>query len=121
MIRDGAIEKVLFGPMSVVENDTLIVRKGLGMIIDLPSRFVQAFFRPVRSGLSEPQFHHLWTLVLSILLNARRAKLTHLEGALPGHTHRTTHGVFLSRSDWAGGSARYRTAAPSATHEAALE
>lgn len=35
-----------------------------------------------------------------MLLNARRAKLTHLAGVLPGHTHRTTHGVFLSRSDW---------------------
>ncbi len=100
MIRDGAIEKALFGPMNVVGNDTLIVRKDLAMIIDSPPRFVQAFFRPVRSGLSKPQFHHLWTLVLGILLNVRRAKLTHLAGALPGHTHRTAHGVFLSRSDW---------------------
>jgi hypothetical protein len=99
MIRGGAIEKALFGPMNVVLIDTLIMRKGLVMIIDAPPRFVRAFFRPVRSGLSKPQFHHLWTLVLGILLNLGRSKLTHLAGALPGHTHRTSCGVFLSRSD----------------------
>jgi hypothetical protein len=70
------------------------------MIIDAPPRFVQAFFRPVRPGLTKPRFHHLWTLVLALLLGVRRAKLTHLAGALPGHTHRTAHGAFLSRSDW---------------------
>ncbi len=64
---DGAIEKAIFGPMSVVENDTLIVRKDLAVIIDAPPRFVRALFRPVRSGLSKPQFHHFWTLVLGIL------------------------------------------------------
>ena len=100
MIRDGAIEKALFDPMNMVLTDTLVERKDLAMIIDSPPRFVQAFFRPVRPGLSKPQFHHLWTLVLGILLNARRAKLTHLADALPGHTHRTAHGAFLSRSDW---------------------
>lgn len=96
----GAIEKVLSGPMNVMVNDTLIVRKDLAMIIDAPPRFVQAFFRPVRSGLSKPRFHHLWTLVLGVLLNARRANLVHLTKTLPGHTHRTAHGVFLSRADW---------------------
>lgn len=70
------------------------------MFIDSPPRFVRAFFRPVRSGLSRPQFQHLWTLVLAILLNGRRAKLTHLAATMPGHTHRTAHGVFLSRSEW---------------------
>jgi SRSO17 transposase len=100
MIRDGAIEKALFGPMNVVLNDTLIERKDLAMFIDAPPRFVQAFFRPIRWGLSKPQFHHVWTLVLGILLNVRRAKLIHVAGALPGHTHRTSCGVFLSRSDW---------------------
>lgn len=99
-IRDGAIGKALVGPMNVVSNDTLIERKDLTMIIDAPPRFVQTFFRPVRSGLTKPQFRHLWTLVLGILLNLRRAKLIHLAGALPGHGHRTAHGVFLSRSDW---------------------
>ena len=69
MIRDGAIENAPFGPMNVVSNDTLIVRKDLPMIIDSPPRFVQAFVQPVRSGLSKPQFHHVWTLVLGILLN----------------------------------------------------
>ncbi len=38
--------------------------------------------------------------MLGILLNLRRAKLIHLASTLPGHTHRTAHGVFLSRSDW---------------------
>lgn len=40
MIRDAAIEEVLFGPMNLVGNDTLIVRKDLAMIIDSPPRFV---------------------------------------------------------------------------------
>ena len=101
MTRDGAIEEALFGSRNVVRNDTLIERKDLTVIIDAPLGFVQTFFGPVRSGLSKPRFHHLWTLVLSFLLNVRRAKLTHLAGALPGHMHRTAHGVFLSRSDWA--------------------
>jgi SRSO17 transposase len=100
MLCDGATEKALFGPMNVVWNNTLTGRKDLVMIIDAPPRFVRAFFRPVRSGLSKPQFHHVWTLVLGILLNARRANLRHLTEALPGHAHRTAHGVFLSRSDW---------------------
>lgn len=100
MICNSPIEKALFGPMSVVENITFIEPEGLAMIIDAPPRFARAFFRPARAGLSKPQFHHLWTLVLGILLNARRAKLTHLAGALPGHRHRTAHGVFLSRSEW---------------------
>ena len=100
MIGASAIEKALFGPMNVVLKNTLIERKDLTMIMDAPPRFVQAFCRPVRSSLTKPQFHHLWTLVLGILLNLRRAKLNHLAGALPGHTHRTAHGVFLSRSDW---------------------
>ena len=52
------------------------------MIIDSPPRFVRAFFRPVRPGLSRPQFHHVWTLALGLLLKVRRAKLTHLTGAL---------------------------------------
>lgn len=100
MNRLGAIEKALFDPMNVVLNDTLIVRKDLVMIIDAPPRFVQAFFRPVRSDLSRPQFHHLWTLVLGVLLNVRRAKLCHLTAALPDHAHRTSCGAFLARSDW---------------------
>ena len=100
MIRDGAIEKALFGPMSVVGKITFIEHEGLVMIIDAAPRFVQAFFRPVRSRLTKPQFHHLWALVLGMLLNLRRSKLVHLAGTLPGHTHRTAHGVFLSRSDW---------------------
>jgi hypothetical protein len=100
MVCDGAIERALFCPMNVVLKDTLIEHKGLAMIIDSPPRFAQAFLRPVRPGLSKPQFHHVWTLILGILLNVRRAKLTHLAGVLPGHAHRTAHGVFLSRSDW---------------------
>ena len=96
----GAIEKAFFDPMNVTFNETLIEHEGLAVIIDASPRFVQAFFRSVRAGLSRPQFHHLWTMVLGILLNVRCAKLTHLAGALPGHTYRTAHGVFLSPSDW---------------------
>ncbi len=47
-MRVGAIEKALFGPMSVVGNRTFIEHKDLTMMIDTPPRFVQAFFRPVR-------------------------------------------------------------------------
>jgi SRSO17 transposase len=96
----GAIEKALFGPMRVVLTNTTIERKEPAVIIDAPPRFVQAFFRPVISGLSRPQGHHLWVLVLGILLNLRRAKLMHLARVLPGHGHRTAHGVFLRSSDW---------------------
>jgi SRSO17 transposase len=101
--RNGAIEKALFGPMNVVLKDTLIVRKDLAMIIDAPPRFAQAFFRPVLSGLTRPQFHHLWVLVLGILLSLRRPKLIHLAAACPGHAHRTAHGAFLAHSDWDAG------------------
>ena len=37
MIAVGAIEKALFGPMSVVEKITFIEHKDLTMIIDVPS------------------------------------------------------------------------------------
>ena len=102
MIRDGATEKALSSSMNVVWvlRNTLVERKDLTMIIDAPPRFVQAFFRPVRSRLTKPQFRHLWTLVLGILLNPRRAKLIHLAEVWPGHTHRTAHRVFLSRAEW---------------------
>jgi len=96
----GAIEKALFGPMKVVFEDTAIERKDLAMIIDAPPRFVQAFFRPVLSGLTRPQFHHLWVLTLGMLLSLRRPKLIHLAAVCSGHTHRTAHGAFLAHSDW---------------------
>ena len=103
MNRSGAIEKALFGPMKVVFTNTAIERKEPVMIIDAPPRFVQAFFRPVLSGLTRPQFHHLWVLVLGMLLSLRRSKLIHLAAVCPGHAHRTAHGVFLAHSDWDAG------------------
>ena len=111
MIRDAAIEKVLFGPMNVVENDTLILRKDLAMIIDSPPRFVQAFFRPVHWGLSKPQFHHLWTLVLSILLNLRRQADPSGGRVARPYTPYDPRRLPVAVGLGCGGSARYRSAA----------
>ncbi len=94
------IEKALSRPIFVVLKFTRIEVEGLVMIIDAPPAFMQAFFRPIRSSLSKPQFRHLWVLVLGLLLNVRRSKLVHLANTTPGRTHRTAHGVFLACSDW---------------------
>ena len=45
------------------------------MIIDRLPSCVKGFFSPSRPRLSKPQFAHLWTLVLAILVNLRSTKL----------------------------------------------
>jgi hypothetical protein len=65
----------------------------------LPS-FLQCFFRPFRTALSDDQFRHLWCLVLGLVVNLRAAKLLHLAGLAPAGGHRTRHGAFLARGDW---------------------
>ena len=70
------------------------------MIIEHLPPVLQRFFSPTRSKLSKPQFAHLWSLVLAVVVNLRAAKLMHLSAATPRHGHRTSVGAFLSRSDW---------------------
>ena len=70
------------------------------MIIERLPSFLQRFFSPMRSRLSKPQFAHLWSLVLAVVVNLRAAKLVHLSAAAPRQGHRTSAGAFLSRSDW---------------------
>jgi SRSO17 transposase len=70
------------------------------VIIERLPSFVQRFFSPMRPRLSKPQFAHLWSLVLAVVVNLRAAKLVHLSAATPRHGHRTSAGAFLSRGDW---------------------
>jgi hypothetical protein len=95
-----AMEKALIVRMNLLIQDRFLQHEGLAMIILHQPCFLQAFFRPFRSGLSKPQFHHLWALLLALIVSTRRSKLIHLAGVVPAHTHRTSHGVFLARSDW---------------------
>lgn len=69
------------------------------MIIDHLPRFLKSFFVPMRGHLSKPQFTHLWTLVLALVINLRSAKLVHLSRLAPRSTHRTRHGAFLNHAD----------------------
>jgi hypothetical protein len=70
------------------------------VIIERLPSFLQRFFSPMRPRLSGPQFAHLWSLVLAVVVNLRAAKLVHLSAATPRQGHRTSAGAFLSRSDW---------------------
>ena len=69
------------------------------MIIDHLPSCVKGFFLPLRWRLSKPQYAHLWTLVLAMLINLRSTKLVHLSRVAPRSTHRTGHGSFLNRAD----------------------
>src|SRR5947209_1778922 len=86
--------------------------EGRAVIIDRLPPFTQRFFRPFEPSLSKPQFTHLWSLVLGVVLNLRAAKLVHLSALVPEGGHRTRCGAFLSHSDWD---------APALLHEAATE
>lgn len=70
------------------------------MNIDRLPAFLKPFFRPFRDCLSKPQFHHLWGLLLALVLNVRTSKLVHLTRLLDRSTHRTRHGAFLAVSDF---------------------
>jgi len=69
------------------------------IINHLPS-FLQGFFFRMRPEVSKPQFAHLWSLVLAVVVNLRSAKLLHLSAVTPSAGHRTRRGAFLSHSDW---------------------
>ena len=82
------------------------------MIIERLPTFTQRFFRRFQPKLSKPQFTHLWSLVLGIVVSLRAAKLLHLSASAPAGGHRTRCGAFLSGSDWD---------APALLHEAATD
>jgi SRSO17 transposase len=74
--------------------------EGRAVIINHLPSFLQCFFSPMRPRLTKPQFSHLWSLVLAIVINLRDTKLLHLSVLTPQSGHRTRRGAFLSRSDW---------------------
>src|SRR5688572_9321623 len=74
--------------------------EGRAVIINRLPSFVQRFFSPMRAAVSKPQFAHLWSLVLSVVVTLRAPKLVHLAAATPCGGHRTSRGAFLSRSEW---------------------
>lgn len=84
------------------------------MIISRLPSFLQRFFRPFTTALSDDQFRHLWGFVLGLVVNLRAAKLLHLSNVAPDAAgHRTRHGAFCAR-----GGCRD---APGLLHDAALE
>jgi SRSO17 transposase len=82
-----------------VVEDFALAREGPTVIIDRLPSCVKGFFPPLRPKLSKPQYAHLWTLVLALLINLRSAKLVHLSRVAPRSTHRTRHGAFLNHAD----------------------
>lgn len=70
------------------------------MILSRLPSFLQRFFRPFRTRLSEDQFRHLWCLTLGLAVNLRAAKLLHLSKLAPRAGHRTRHGAFLAGGAW---------------------
>ena len=82
-----------------VVKDFALAREGPTVIIDRLPSCVKGFFSPLRVRLSKPQYAHLWTLTLALLINLRSAKLVHLSRVAPGSTHRTRHGAFLNHAD----------------------
>jgi SRSO17 transposase len=82
------------------------------VIIDHLPSFAQRFSRRFQCDLSKPQFAHLWSLVLGLVINLRSAKLVHLSALAPQGDHRTRCAAFLGTSDWD---------APALVHEAAMD
>lgn len=80
--------------------DHSISQPGPTMIIVHVPRFVQSWFAPFRQDFSKPQFAHLRAMVLALLINPHKAKLSRLSHAFAGQGHPTSHGAFLSRSPW---------------------
>lgn len=83
------------------------------MIPGLPS-FLQCFFRPLKSKLSEDQFRHLWSFVLALVVNLRAAKLLHRSNLSPAAGHRTRHGAFCTQGKWDASALAIRARAHSA-------
>src|SRR2546421_9923158 len=83
----------------LIANVTRATEGHVVIINHLPS-FLQRFFTPMRAAVSRPQFSHLWSLVLAVVVNLRDAKLLHLSSLTPAAGHRARRGAFLSHSDW---------------------
>jgi hypothetical protein len=83
----------------LIANFTRAMEGRVVIICHLPS-FVQRFFTPMKASLSKPQFSHLWSLVLAMVLTLRDAKLLHLSSLTPAAGHRTRRGAFLNHSQW---------------------
>lgn len=81
--------------MNTVCDVVFIKPQGVCMIIDKMPRGVQAFFEPMRGGLTRPVFSNLWAMVLAIAVTARSSKLLHLAAMLLRGVHRTALGLFL--------------------------
>ena len=62
-------------------------------------RFLQSTFSVQRKHFSRIGFQHFRFLVVAFLINANKAKLSHLSAAVPSRGHRTSHARFLL-SDW---------------------
>lgn len=82
------------------------------MIIQHLPSFLQRCFSSFRPHVSRPQFAHLWSLVLGMIINLNAAKLVHLAAVAPKNGHRTRAGAFLAHSDWD---------APALVHQAAMD
>lgn len=76
--------------------------EGLTMLIDILPRSLQAFFRPFRSQMTKPQFHHFWSVTLAWVVHMGRRAVVHLAEHAPSHGHRTSVGRFLTSANWAG-------------------
>jgi SRSO17 transposase len=79
---------------------TTFAMEGRVVIINRLPSFVQCFFSPMQANVSKPQFSHLWSLVLAVIVNLRASKLIHLSATTPDNGHRTRCGAFFGQSQW---------------------
>jgi hypothetical protein len=89
-----------YGAIVIARRRIPIVPERPMMIMLCVPRLLQGVFASFRESLSKPQFAHLHSMVLALLISPRKAKLTHLAKAAPGAGHRTSQGRFLSESEW---------------------
>jgi SRSO17 transposase len=75
-------------------------REGRAVIITRFPSCLQRFFRPLRKGMTDDQFRHLWCFVVGLVVSLRAAKLLHLSDVTPAAGHRTRHGAFLALGAW---------------------
>ena len=54
----------------------------------------------MQAKVSKPQFAHLWSLVLGLIVNLRASRIVHLSAVTPDSGHRTRRGAFLNHSQW---------------------
>lgn len=70
------------------------------MIIDNCPRFVQRFLKPVGSGLSRPQWVHLWQMVLAVAVSNTGTTLKVLAEMIKDGCHRTRLGAFIKDANF---------------------